>query len=62
MSNAYDGDRLWHNDVSRHIDSHHYVDRSLYVYDYWASGSAFNNGTPRDVGGWPFDVSKVSVI
>jgi hypothetical protein len=62
FGNAYTDDQRWSLEVGRLVKTSAYVDRPLYVYDWWEShmlGTAPDHqtdrwGTQRDVGMWPF--------
>lgn len=53
LGNDYDADRKWQPNVQTHA----FIPRCLYVYDWWPSASTFTgDGAERpDVGLWPVD-------
>lgn len=62
MRNHYTADRDWMRHVAPLIRSSTFIDRHLYLYDYWPSISAYHGGATRDVGEWPHDESRVARI
>lgn len=60
MRNHYTADRAWMTAVAPKLARTVFIDRVLYLYDFWRSGSAFFDGHPRDVGEWPVDWSTVT--
>lgn len=62
FGNHYTADRDWAEQVSKLVKSWRFVDRCLYIYDYWRRGSAYGGGAHRDVGQWPFDKSLIRRI
>lgn len=59
MKNHYTADRAWTAQAAKLVTSHVFIDRHLYLYDWWRSTSLFFNGQPRDVGAWPFDETAI---
>ena len=60
MGNHYFGDREWMANAAGKVETCEFIDRCLYVYDYWQKGSAFaGSNDVRNVGGWPFDQERV---
>lgn len=59
MGNDYRADRRWCKTVAPLVGSHVFIDRAIYIYDYWTAGSAFADGECRDVGIWSFDEARV---
>lgn len=57
LGNEYAADRDWLAKVSGLVRSWRFVDRCLYVYDYWPH--RFGSVEQRDVGVWPFDESRI---
>jgi hypothetical protein len=63
MGNQYTADRVWCEKVHPLIGSHSFIDRHLYMYDFWDTGSAFvGSSNHRDVGEWPVDWSRITRI
>jgi hypothetical protein len=63
FGNEYTADRAWSREVCRHVESWAYIDRVLYVYDFFKSTSVYiGAGIPRDVGCWPYSESQVRRI
>lgn len=62
FGNDYRADRRWSAQMREHIRSHAFVDRPLYVHDWWPTQSAFSQSpVPRDVGTWPHaEVDRVT--
>lgn len=64
MGNHYRCDRDWSAQVRQVVKSEVIIDKHLYIYDYWDSGtvgtipSDQNKDTQRDVGMYPYDKEK----
>lgn len=67
FGNAYTDDWPWSEQVHRLVERSTFIDRHLYVYDWWPSTMAFRNAdrrphgwTPqRDIGAWPYDSERI---
>lgn len=54
FGNGYYADRRWMTAARQHIKRWAFIDRALYVHDWWPVLSSFGDTrTPRDVGEWP---------
>lgn len=62
MRNHWTADRDWMRAIAPLIRSSVFIDRHLYLYDYWPSISAYHGAGSRDVGEWPHDESRVTRI
>jgi hypothetical protein len=63
MGNEFFGDRYWMADVAAKVKTSVYIDRDIYIYDYWPKGSAYaGTNAVRQVGAWPVDRSRIEVI
>jgi glycosyltransferase involved in cell wall biosynthesis len=70
FGNAYSDDEQWSAGVAGLVSSGVFIDRPLYVYDWWNRhmlGTAPNQRrnrwkSQRDVGVWPFDPERVRWI
>lgn len=63
FGNDYTADRRWMTDTHRLVRSWAFVDRALYVHDWWPEGSSFvGRRSSRDVGVWPHGpVERITV-
>ena len=70
FGNAYTDDVTWSSQVGRLVRAAGFVDRPLYIYDWWAErmlGTAPDHhvdrwGSQRDVGEWPYVPSRITFL
>lgn len=68
FDNNYTADRAWSRAVAGEIKSGSYVDKCLYIYDFYSNGTLGtepghqNRDTQRDVGLYPYTKSRFIVI
>lgn len=67
FGNDYNDDENWSDQVGRLVESGVFIDRALYIYDWWTNhmlGTAPVHhprrwANQRDVGDWPYDPQRV---
>ena len=70
FGNDYRSDEVWSSEVAQLVGPHGYIDRALYVYDWWDDFMLGTNptdkperwGNQRNVGSWPFLTGRIRWI
>jgi len=58
LGNEYDADQRWMLTVAKLVRSGSFIDRHMYMHDYWAGQSAFRDREHGSIGTWPFNPAQ----